>query len=119
MTWTYKQSTGEMFHNGSKVDTGYSGVLTNKNNPDRQQVKNMGPLPRGAYAITGHGTSKGPVTIILEQRSGENFGRNGFLIHGERRNMPQGFASAGCIILNVSTRNRILMSGDNNLEVIR
>lgn len=21
MTWTYKQSTGEIFHNGSKVDT--------------------------------------------------------------------------------------------------
>lgn len=53
MTWTYKQSSGELFHNGKFIDKGYSGRMTNKNNPDRQQVKGLGPLPRGSYRITG------------------------------------------------------------------
>jgi len=119
MVWTYKQSTGEMFHDGELVGQGYSGVLTNKNNPDRQQVKGMGPLPRGMYAITSHGTSKGPMTIILEQRSGDTFGRNLFRIHGERRDKPPGFASEGCIVIDANVRRRILRSNDPIVEVVR
>lgn len=33
--WVYKQSTGELFKDGKLIETGYSGALTNKNNPDR------------------------------------------------------------------------------------
>jgi len=119
MVWTYKQSTGEMFHNGELIERGYSGLFTNKNNPDRQQVKGMGPLPRGTYNITGHSRSKGPMTIILNQTSGDTFGRNLFRIHGERVDKPAGFASEGCIILGPATRNRIWSSRDRELEVIR
>ncbi|MEM6159537.1 tlde1 domain-containing protein [Erwinia sp. P6884] len=100
------------------VETGYSGSLTNKNNPDRQHVKGMGPLPRGRYQIAGHSASKGPYTIILEQTSGESFGRSAFRIHGERVGKPAGFASEGCIILSLSTRRRILREG-GTLEVVR
>lgn len=45
MAWTYYQSTGELWQNGKLVGKGYSGSLTNKNNPDRQHVKSMGPIP--------------------------------------------------------------------------
>nr|WP_232776865.1 tlde1 domain-containing protein [Rahnella sp. AA] len=92
--------------------------LTNKNNPDRQQVKGLGPLPRGTYRIAGHSISKGPVTIILEQTSGDSFGRSAFRIHGERVNKPAGFASEGCIIMSQATRRRVLREG-GTLEVVR
>lgn len=73
MGWKYEQSTGKMYKDGKLIETGYSGALTNKNNPDRQHVKGLGPLPRGTYKIAGHSNSKGPITIILEQTSGESF----------------------------------------------
>lgn len=82
MTWTYEQSTGHLYHNSEFIEAGYSGSLTNKNNPDRQHVRGMGPLPQGTYRIAGHSTSKGPLTIILVQTSGESFGRSAFRIHG-------------------------------------
>ena len=119
MVWTYKQSTGQMYHDDELVDSGYSGVLTNKNNPDRQHVKGMGPLPRGTYRITGQSTSKGPMTIILEQRDGDSFGRSAFRIHGERTHGAAGFASEGCIILGPATRRQILRSGDTEVKVVR
>ncbi|MCA1923163.1 tlde1 domain-containing protein [Buttiauxella noackiae] len=118
MAWKYEQSTGRLYNGSELVETGYSGSLTNKNNPDRQQVKGMGPLPRGTYRIAGHSTSKGPVTIILEQTSGDSFGRSAFRIHGERVNKPAGFASEGCIIMSQATRRRVLREG-GTLEVVR
>lgn len=119
MTWTYKQSTGELFHNGRFIEKGYSGRMTNKNNPDRQQVKGLGPLPQGTYRIAGKTSSKGPMTIVLVQTSGESFGRNAFRIHGEKVYGVPGWASEGCIIMGPSTRRRIIDSNDNILEVIR
>lgn len=47
MGWKYEQSTGKMYKDGKLIETGYSGALTNKNNPDRQHVKGLGPLPAG------------------------------------------------------------------------
>ncbi|KGT87007.1 hypothetical protein NG99_24305 [Erwinia typographi] len=120
MAWTYYQSTGELWHEGKLIGTGYSGNLTNKNNPDRQHVKGMGPIPRGTYHIGGYTNSKGPMTIILTQTAGESFGRSLFRIHGEK--MPPkvpGFASEGCIIIGPVVRGKIIHSSDNTLEVVR
>ncbi|WP_435953893.1 tlde1 domain-containing protein [Dryocola sp. BD626] len=118
MIWRYEQSTGRLYSGSELVETGYSGSLTNKNNPDRQHVKGMGPLPRGTYRITGHSRSKGIYTIVLEQISGESFGRSAFRIHGERVKGPAGFASEGCIIMSLSTRRRVLNEA-KTLEVVR
>lgn len=118
MKWKYEQSTGRLYYGSELVETGYSGSLTNKNNPNRQHVKGMGPIPRGTYRIAGHSTSKGPMTIILEQTSGDTFGRSAFRIHGERVDKPAGFASEGCIIMSRATRRRILREG-GMLEVVR
>lgn len=109
-------------HNGKatslRVHSPYSFDITNKNNPDHQHVKGLGPLPRGTYKIAGHSNSKGPITIILEQTSGESFGRSEFRIHGDHKYGPAGFASEGCIILSPSTRRKILRDG-GVLEVVR
>lgn len=118
MVWKYEQSTGNLYHNGALIDQGYSGVLTNKNNPDRQQVRGMGPLPQGTYRIGATTSSKGPMTIELHQISGESFGRSLFRVHGERRHGPSGFASEGCIIMGPATR-RLMRGSSEQLEVVR
>ncbi|MBV8043535.1 tlde1 domain-containing protein [Pluralibacter sp.] len=120
-SWTYKQSTGELFRDGKLIETGYSGALTNKNNPDREQVRGMGPIPRGTWKIGSTGTSKGPLTITLIHVSGNSYDRdmNTFRMHGEKVHGIPGFASEGCIIMYPSTR--LLVSKDHGayLDVIR
>ncbi|MGJ0193724.1 tlde1 domain-containing protein [Pantoea sp. RRHST58] len=119
--WIYRQSTGELFRDGKLIEKGYSGVLTNKNNPDREQVRGMGPIPRGIWKIGSTGTSKGPLTITLIHISGEAYNRDmsTFRIHGEKVHGVPGFASSGCIIMYPHTR--LLVSKDRGayLEVIR
>lgn len=67
MGWKYEQSTGKMYKDGKLIETGYSGALTNKNNPDRQHVKGLGPLPRGTYKIAGHSNLKDPLPLSLSK----------------------------------------------------
>lgn len=120
-SWTYKQSTGELFRDGKLIETGYSGVPTNKNNPDREQVRGMGPIPRGRWKIGSTGTSKGPLTITLYHIDGNTYSRDmgTFRMHGDKRRGMKGFASEGCIIMGPATR--LLVSKDHGaiLEVIR
>ena len=52
MTWTFEQKTGKLSHNGDYVATGYAGGNCGhnpegKNNPDKQAIHNVGPIPRG------------------------------------------------------------------------
>ncbi|EMN3918900.1 TPA: DUF2778 domain-containing protein [Citrobacter amalonaticus] len=119
--WKYKQSTGELFKDGTLIETGYSGSLTNKNNPDREHVRGMGPIPRGTWKIGSTGTSKGPLTITLVHVSGDSYSRDmrTFRMHGDKRIGIAGFASEGCIIMSPSTR--LLVSKDHGslLEVVR
>lgn len=119
--WVYKQSTGELFKDGKLIETGYSGALTNKNNPDREQVRGMGPIPRGTWKIGSSGTSKGPLTITLIHISGSTYDRDmrTFRMHGDKRIGIAGFASEGCIIMSHPTR--LLVSKDTGtlLEVVR
>ncbi|WP_144818170.1 tlde1 domain-containing protein [Enterobacter sp. DE0047] len=119
--WTYKQSTGELFRNGKLIAKGYSGMLTNKNNPDREQVKGMGPIPRGRWRIGSTGNSKGPLTITLIHFSGNSYDRDmhSFRIHGDKRHGMPGFASEGCIIIDPVTRLLISKDFGAYLEVIR
>lgn len=122
MTWTYKQSTGEIFHNGRVIGRGYAGKNGGKNNPAMQSVSATGPLPQGFYTIIGHPFTHphtGAYSIRLQPSSGNiMFGRSGFLIHGDSRNHP-GDASDGCIVLARHIREVIWNSGDMRLEVIK
>lgn len=120
MTWTYSQSTGQLKHDGNPVSVGYSGFVDGKNNPEKEDVPGIGPLPKGGYHIGKAHTSDthGPIVMSLTPLSCTNtFGRSGFLIHGDSILKP-GFASHGCIILPRNIRDAIACSGDTTLEVV-
>lgn len=121
MTWVYDQSAGTLSRNGKAVPgaIGYAGKGAHKNRPASQHLKNLGPIPRGAWRIGGHTSSKGPLTIVLTPKAGTNtFGRTAFRIHGDSAQHP-GAASEGCIIMPYTVRSLIIHSGDRDLEVVK
>jgi len=117
--WTYDQPTGQLFHDGKIIGTGYSGHDDGKNNPASVAVHNVGPIPCGFYTIgEPHDTAKrGPFVLPLEpDAKNEMFGRLGFLIHGDSIKAP-GTASEGCIVMARAIREEIWSSNDRRLEV--
>jgi len=120
MTWVYKQSTGEIGHNGLFVGIGYSGHGDYKNDPSAENMPDFGPIPRGEYSIGPPFTHPvtGPFTMRLSpEPTNQMHGRAGFLIHGDSIHSP-GTASNGCIVLNRDIRVQIAESDDNDLTVI-
>lgn len=117
----YEQKTGKMTTDiGSLIGFGYAGHGEGKNNPEKENVKNIGPLPKGKYKIgepynssnTGNFTL--PLTPFPEN---EMFGRTDFKIHGDSIDQP-GTASHGCIIMSKSIREEIHNSTDKILTVM-
>lgn len=120
MTWAYEQDTGQLSHNGEDVAVGYAGAGEGKNNPDMQDVQNVGPLPRGGYTIGDPCDTEthGPYVLDLKpDDDNEMCGRSAFLIHGDSVSKP-GTASKGCMIFQRKVREQIWKSGDRRLEVI-
>lgn len=122
--WVWSQSTGEMFHDGAYLATGYSGKYTGKNNYLMQGVKFTGPLPSGVYTIKEPYLHPhlGPITMDLEpDPANEMHGRDSFRIHAEKLPPAEpGFASEGCIVLNHAARveiSKAVQSEDNQLQV--
>lgn len=118
--WTYHQQSGELLHDGAPAGFGYSGSGLGKNNPAMQDQPSVGPIPRGRYTIgKRHDTpTHGPCVMVLTPAPGtDTFGRDGFLIHGDSKQVP-GTASLGCIILSRTIRDQIGGSGDTELEVL-
>lgn len=121
MTWTYKQSTGQLTDStGFLVATGYAGMGKGMNNPEMQGVQKIGPLPVGKYTF---GTPVpyshlGPFAIpLIPDSSNEMFGRGDFYVHGDSVDDP-GNASEGCIIQSHPIRDLMWTSGDHQLEVV-
>lgn len=126
----YRQSTGELFQDGSFLGVGYSGTDDGDgvrepgeglNDPGAEPVRSVGPIPRGRWRLVAledpHPTA-GPYTIRLLPEPGvETYGRSGFLIHGDSIKSP-GTASRGCIVLPRRVRELIWKSGDRDLLVI-
>src|SRR4051812_47136038 len=115
MAWAYSQSSGDLSFAGAHVATGYSGHDEGRNNPDMQDVRAVGPIPKGYWHMTGieNGTHTGPFTIILDpEPTTETFGRSLFRIHGDNATHD---ASNGCIILGPDVRHKIWGSGDHLL----
>lgn len=77
----------------------YSGHGDGLNNPEKENDKGVGPLPRGLYRIVQWRDDPhlGPCVAQLQQVKGETFGRSGFYIHGDNALMNHS-ASDGCII---------------------
>lgn len=104
--------------NGNYVGSGYSGNGLGLNNPDKENVANVGPIPRGTWSIGSAFThpSKGPIVMRLTPAGANAFGRSGFLIHGDNPRLDNS-ASEGCIVLSRSLRERVRDSGDTTLIV--
>jgi len=130
LTWIYQQSTGNWSHVDDQtgattnVGSGYAGAGAGLNNPDMQNIPNVGPLPQGGYTIgpqqnnvTNNGTQL-PASMILTPDLGNNmYGRGGFLFHGDNPAQNQ-TASSGCPVGSRTLRNQVSGSGDNRLQVI-
>lgn len=118
--WTYNQSNGTFSKDGEEVGQGYSGFGDGKNNPDMQNIHDIGPIPQGFYEIgpPQDTSTHGPHVMALTPADGaDTFGRDGFLIHGDSIEHP-GAASHGCIILARNLRDEISSSGDTQLQVV-
>lgn len=119
--WTYAQDTGELLLNDLIVARGYSGHGEGKNNPAFQHVKQVGPIPRGRWRITGvpfFSPATGPYCLRLQPAPGtDTLGRSGFLFHGDSQKSP-GNASHGCIIVPRKVREAIWGSGDTEVMVV-
>lgn len=119
--WTYSQRTGRLKQDGKHVATGYSGAGSGKNNPEMENVHNVGPIPQADWTIVGppvNTAEHGPYVLTLKLSANTpTFGRDGFLLHGDSKESP-GRASHGCVIMPRPVREQVWQSGDRDLEVV-
>jgi RHS repeat-associated protein len=129
----YSQSSGVMVcsfaQNEYTVLPGYSGTGAGRNNPDMQQVRNVGPIPRGTYhtaTYTGthlKSTPNSPVLALVpdpgnDMSATDGGDRAGFLIHMDNPRTHD--ASKGCIVLpRDSDRRQIAAAGSCAVSVGR
>lgn len=107
--WTYIIPTGELLENGEHVAAGYSGNGAGRNNAAMDNVKNVGPLPRGTYRMTVdppklHAHLADPVIRLNPLPGTEMHSRNGILCHGDNAAHD---ASGGCMIQGAMVRLRM------------
>ena len=125
LRWQFVQGTGQWNYVNDQtgavtpVGQGYSGTGPGRDNPDMQDVPNVGPIPQGTYDVgQGHYSSTtGPMTMNLTPINGTNtYGRDLFRIHGDNASHD---ASHGCPIAPPNVRQQINNSNDHVLEVVR
>jgi hypothetical protein len=126
--WLFKQSTGQIFHDGTLITKGYAGrdyddtgkFVGGKNNPVMQNVKGIGPLPVGFYTMQQPHDSDvvGKYAIpLIPDATNEMFNRASFFWHGDKIKAP-GTASHGCIVSDPKTRVSAWTSGDHRVQVV-
>lgn len=118
--WTYSQSSGIVRRDGEVIGTAYSGFGPGLNNPNMEQVRDMGPIPKGLFEFGEPFDTEthGPFVLRLSPIGPTyTFGRSGFLVHGDSLEFP-GKASHGCIVAARRIRENVAASGDNQLTVI-
>jgi hypothetical protein len=120
----YSQKSHTLKLDGKVIASGascYSGKDTGKNNPDMEDLKDVGPIPAGAYKIGKPRTFNGmPDSFDLTPIGHNAHGRTKFLIHGDYKEpSKQGTASIGCIIAPLAARKKIAESGVTNLRVVK
>lgn len=119
--WTYQQSTGELHDAaGTLTGTGYSGSPAGKDNPEDQDIPDVGPIPRGEYTIGEPADSAqlGPFAMPLTPAPTNDMdGRSGFFMHGDSIAHP-GDGSEGCVIMPPAVRTVVWESGDHELTVV-
>lgn len=125
----YSQTTGRLtvFGSGHFLGAGYSGFKEGRNNPDMQDTRAVGPIPRGfwrigeAYDSARVGRRTIPLYKLDDAPSDDVdavTGRSVFRIHGDNPRGDQS-ASRGCIILPRTIREAIINSNHEILRVIK
>jgi Protein of unknown function (DUF2778) len=125
---TFKQSTGELFGlDGKREGIGYAGHGPGRNNPAMENVRAVGPLPRGKYTAVEMFPDHphvGKYALHLEPDDETRarilaYGRDpdSFFCHGDSVEHP-GFASDGCIIQARNTRE-FIWNNDRDIEVVQ
>ena len=120
MSFNYFVSSGIMSSPEGTSWVGYSGHGEGLNNPAMQDIKGVGPIPKGTYTIgeAFHHPTKGPCVMRLTPHpDNEMFGRDGFLLHGDNFALNH-TASDGCIIQGLDARTSISASTDKTLVVL-
>lgn len=122
--WQYFIREG-ILTDGARNIKCYSGAYgPAKNNPDFVSHVGVGPIPIGLYTIgpAFDTVEHGPCVMRLTPQAGTNeYGRAGFLIHGDSISNP-GHGSEGCICTDGpngrADREYINNSPDKSLEVL-
>ena len=122
-TFTYHQASGILLdENGVQVALGWAGNHEGKNNPNEEQVRCIGPLPRGTYRVEPWEDTHshlGPDVAALTQIAGDTFGRGDFFIHGPSvASSNYGQESKGCIVIPRPARIRVRNLAPDQIEVI-
>ncbi|MDD5222998.1 MAG: MopE-related protein [bacterium] len=135
-TCKYSQSTGSLscVDECKKVSLSalcYSGFMEGKNNPYMQDVKDVGPIPRGEWKINnafqtiikrpGHVIRNAIYLRPLANNDVWSTNRkkyDSFYIHGDNQTHP-GDSSTGCIICLLKVRQEIIQMGGGSLTVTR
>lgn len=118
--WHYDQSSGELSHNGKLIARGYAGAGDGKNNPAKEGVVRVGPLPAGKWRIGApvhRPKTIGQFCLPLTPVGHSALGRSAFYMHGDSAKNP-GKASLGCIVMPRWVREQVWASGDRELTVV-
>lgn len=118
--YVYLQRSGRLLQNDRLVTTGYAGFGVGKNNPSKQAVPRVGPIPQGAYymGVAFTHPTLGPIAIPLEPLKGtEMFGRSGFYMHGMNALHPDD-SSHGCPVVGKPAREGVASGKDRLLIVL-
>ena len=119
--WTFEQLTGRLINDaGDVIGIGYAGKGAGKNNPQLQNVEDIGPLPQGMYTIGApvNDSVVGRFAMRLwPAQENQMFNRANFFIHGDN---PKhiGQSSDGCIIMSLDVRQQLWNSKDHLLKVV-
>lgn len=123
MPWTFIQKTGELIDASGEVwADGYSGAPGAVNDPEKQNIRNVGPIPCGWYSMEApvDTPDHGPYVIWLKpDPENQMFGRENFGMHGDQLEHPgMELASHGCIVAPIIARRRAWTSSDRRLQVV-
>ena len=84
----YEQVTGRLSEDDGKViGFGWAGHLQGKNNPDMENIKGVGPLPKGKYTVGDpeDGTHLGPLAFPLTPGSRKRDVWTQWVLHSRSR----------------------------------
>jgi Protein of unknown function (DUF2778) len=99
--WSYYQTNGLLISADGKTTLHcYAGFDEGKNNPAKQDIQNVGPLPCGIYTAQPpfDDPHHGPFSMrLVPHPSNVMFGRSAFMYHADAIDHP-GKASNGCIV---------------------